>query len=76
MGSTEAVCLGTAIVAGVAAGAYKDVGEAVAQVTHEVATVAPSQDVASGYAEQVKQYRAFRADMITHFDFVPHKEKP
>jgi xylulokinase len=76
MGSAEAVCLGTSILAGIAAGAYKDVGEAVAQVTREVATVAPSQDVASGYAEQVKQYRAFRADMITHFDFATHKEKP
>ena len=76
MGSAEAVCLGTAIVAGVAAGAYQDVAEAVALVTHEVASVAPSQELASLYAEQVKQYRAFRADMITHFDFATHKEKP
>jgi xylulokinase len=76
MKSSEAVCLGTAILAGVAAGAYKDVAEAVGQVVHEVKTIVPDHAVASRYTEQLKRYRALRADMITHFDIATHKEKP
>jgi xylulokinase len=81
MKSSEAVCLGTAILAGVAVGAYPDIADAVRQVVHEVSTVAPDQAVATSYTEQLKWYRALRADMITHFSFATHhfstdKEKP
>jgi xylulokinase len=81
MKSSEAVCLGTGILAGVAAGAYTDVAEAVGQVVHEVNTIVPDQAVASRYAAQVNRYRRLRADMITHLNFATHhfstdKEKP
>jgi len=70
MRSPEAVCLGTAILAGVAAGEYTDVGEAVAHVVHEVATVASSQAIAASYADQLNRYRTLRAAIMANFDFV------
>jgi xylulokinase len=76
MKSSEAVCLGTAILAGVAAGTYTDVAEAVGQVVHEVSPIVPSQTVANSYTQQVKQYRKLRADMVTNFNFSIDKEKP
>lgn len=64
------MCLGTAILAGVAAGEYTDVGEAVAHVVHEVATVASSQAIAASYADQLNRYRTLRAAIMANFDFV------
>jgi xylulokinase len=56
----EAVCLGGAILAGVATGIYKDIPEAVAQMVHEeVAVIEPDRQLASEYASQVKNYRLF-----------------
>jgi xylulokinase len=72
MRSSEAVCLGTAILAGVAAGEYGDVREAVEQVVHEIRVIAPNPVIAADYAGQVTRYRALRAAMIAGFDFVAH----
>ena len=72
MRSSEAVCLGTAILAGVAAGEYRDIREAVGQVVHEAATVAPSQAIAASYADQKNRYRTLRLAMMAHLDFVTY----
>jgi xylulokinase len=53
----EAVCLGGAMLAGVAAGEYGSIHEAVGRVVHEVAVVAPDPVIAATYAHQVKQYQ-------------------
>ena len=57
----EAVCLGGAILAGVATGEYRSIDEAVSQVVHEVAVVAPDPQIASAYAQQRKQYQWLRS---------------
>jgi sugar (pentulose or hexulose) kinase len=75
MASPDAVCLGTAILAGVAVGEYRDAREAVDQVVHETAVVAPNQATAASYADQMKQYRIFRAAMLARQDFLTHKEE-
>ena len=75
MASPEAVCLGTAILAGVAVGEYRDAKQAVDQVVHEIAMVAPSQSTAASYAAQMNQYRIFRAAMMARADFFTHKEE-
>jgi xylulokinase len=74
MRSPEAVCLGTAILGGVAAGDYSDVREGVEQVVHEITVIAPNPEIAASYAAQVTRYRALRAAMIACLDFVPYKE--
>jgi ribulose kinase len=53
----EAVCLGAAILAGVAAGAYTRVVEAVDQVIREKEVVEPDAQLSASYASQLKQYR-------------------
>jgi len=53
----EAVCLGGAILAGVAAGIYKNIPEAVAQMVREVSVIEPDRRLAVEYASQVKNYR-------------------
>jgi xylulokinase len=55
----EAVCLGGAILAGVATGIYRDIPEAVAQMVREVAVIEPDAGIASAYASQVQDYRRF-----------------
>ncbi len=75
MASQDAVCLGTAILAGVAVGEYRDALEAVDQVVHETAVLAPNQATATSYADQMKQYRIFRAAMMARQDFLTHKEE-
>jgi xylulokinase len=74
MRSPEAVCLGTAILGGVAAGDYSDVREGVEQVVHEITVIAPNPEIAASYAAQVTRYRALRAAMIARLDFVTYKE--
>ncbi|MGO9403973.1 MAG: FGGY-family carbohydrate kinase [Terriglobales bacterium] len=75
MASQEAVCLGTAILAGVAVGEYRDASQAVDQVVHETAVLAPNQATAASYADQMRQYRIFRAAMMARQDFHTHKEE-
>jgi xylulokinase len=53
----EAVCLGGAILAGVASGEYGSLREAVELVVRDVATVSPDSAITEAYAQQVKQYR-------------------
>ena len=57
----EAVCLGGAILAGVAAGEYKNFGEAVAQLVHEAGVIAPDEALAAAYAPQRERYERLRA---------------
>jgi xylulokinase len=75
MACQEAVCLGTAILAGVAVGEYRDASQAVDQVVHEIAVLAPNQSTAASYAAQMNQYRIFRAAMMARADFLTHKEE-
>jgi xylulokinase len=53
----EAVCLGAALLAGVSAGTYTDLTEAVQQVVSVADTVAPDPASAAAYSEQVERYR-------------------
>jgi xylulokinase len=53
----EAVCLGGAILAGVACGEYGNLQEAVELLVRDVSTVRPDYAVAAAYARQVKEYR-------------------
>lgn len=53
----EAVCLGGAILAGVATGIYKNIPDAVGQMVQEVAVIEPDQRTASEYANLSKRYR-------------------
>jgi xylulokinase len=53
----ESACLGGAILAGVAAGEYENIHEAVGRVVHEVAVMEPDPVVGATYAPQVKQYQ-------------------
>jgi len=56
----EAVCLGGAILAGVACGEYGSFQEAVELVVRDLSTISPDPAVAAAYAEQVKRYRHLR----------------
>ncbi|HXY49011.1 MAG TPA: FGGY-family carbohydrate kinase [Terriglobales bacterium] len=53
----EAVCLGTAILAGTAAGTYRDFAEAVGQVVRVSETIVPDAAIAESYEPQILQYR-------------------
>jgi xylulokinase len=65
MAAQEAVCLGTAILAGVAAGEYRNISEAVEQVVREAALVEPDPHKTANYKEQLARYRLFRSVMTT-----------
>jgi xylulokinase len=57
----ESVCLGTAILAAVATGEYKDVSEAVASMVQEASVQEPDAAVGDSYREQLKRYRILRS---------------
>jgi xylulokinase len=59
----EAVCLGGAILAGVACGEYGSLREAVELVVHEVSTISPDNALAADYAQQAKQYCHLRTTL-------------
>jgi xylulokinase len=61
----EAVCLGGAILAGVAAKEYSTINQAVERVVHEVAVLAPDPAVAATYSQQVKQYQRLRSSLVS-----------
>jgi xylulokinase len=75
MQSPEAVCLGTAILAGVAAGTYSSFDEAVKQVVVPGETIHPTLGMAASYASQLQQYRLLysslapvrQAQAVIHF---------
>jgi xylulokinase len=60
----EAVCLGSAILAGVAVGEYRNFEEAVKLVVRDVAVVLPDDAVAASYARQSRQYRHLRSALM------------
>lgn len=64
MSTQEAVCLGTAILAGVAIGEYGSIREAVDAVVRESNVVIPNHALASSYHEQLKRYKELRATMV------------
>lgn len=59
----EAVCLGTAILAGVAAGKYGSFAEAIEQVVRVAETITPDASVAESYKTQMLQYRVLYSSL-------------
>ena len=57
----ESVCLGGAILAGVASGEYGSLREAVDLVVRDVSVVSPDPTIATAYAQQAQQYRRLRS---------------
>jgi xylulokinase len=57
----EAVCLGGAILAGVASGEYGSLREAVEFAVRDVSVVSPDHAIAAAYAGQAEQYRRLRS---------------
>jgi xylulokinase len=54
----EAVCLGAAILAGVATGIYSSIAEAIGALVREQSVVEPDPALAADYAPQMRQYRS------------------
>jgi len=61
MACPEAVCLGGAILAGIACGEYGSVREAVDVLVRDISVVPPDRATARAYAQQVKQYHRLRS---------------
>jgi len=59
----EAVCLGTAILAGVAIGKYRNVAGAVAQMVKVAETIIPDHAVAETYKSRMEQYRVLYSSL-------------
>jgi xylulokinase len=57
----EAVCLGGAILAGVASGEYASLQEAVELVVRDVSVVLPDEAMAASYVQQAKEYHHLRS---------------
>ena len=57
----ESVCLGGAILAGVAAGEFRSIRQAVEQMVQESATLWPEPAVAAAYIRQIQRYRGLRS---------------
>ena len=60
----EAVCLGGAILAGVAAGEYENIAQAVALLVHEAGVLEPDSAIAAAYAPQMEQYEYLRSSRV------------
>jgi len=60
MSQQEAVCLGTAILAGCAVGEYASIPQAVAALVKESAVVAPDREIAASYRDQLNRYKNLR----------------
>jgi xylulokinase len=59
----EAVCLGTAILAGVAVGKYTSYAQAVEQVVKVAETIIPDMTTAAAYKAQMEQYRTLYSSL-------------
>ncbi len=57
----EAVCLGGALLAGVASGEYDSLREAVECAVREVSVLSPDPAIATAYAQQAEEYRHTRS---------------
>ena len=75
MRSQEAVCLGAAILAGVATGIYSGFGEAIDALVRENSVVEPDPALAAGYAAQMRQYRALYPALAPVRDVPSHFAK-
>lgn len=64
MACPESVCLGGAILAGVAAGEYGSLGEAVERLVRDVSAVSPDPVIAAAYKQQTEQYRHLRSMLV------------
>ena len=64
MSRQEAVCLGTAILAGVAVGEYASIGQAVATLVDESAVLTPNDEIRAGYSDQIKHYKELRSIVV------------
>jgi xylulokinase len=64
MSRQEAVCLGTAILAGLAVGEYASPGQAVAEVVGEKAVWVPNPAIAASYRDQAERYRRLRSAAV------------
>ncbi len=63
--SSDAVCLGTAILAGAGAGKYSDIPRTVEELVHVAHTVEPDSAVAEQYRAYSQQYRLLYASLAT-----------
>jgi xylulokinase len=61
--SSDAVCLGTAILAGAGAGKYSDIPRTLEQLVHVAHTVEPDPAVADQYRGHMEQYRLLYASL-------------
>lgn len=61
----EAVCLGTAILAGVGAGKYRGFPEAIAQLVQVADTIHPNHEIADGYRLQLQQYQLLYSSLAS-----------
>jgi len=64
MSRQEAVCLGTAILAGVAVGEYASISRAVATLVKENAVVTPNEGIRASYSDQIKHYKDLRSAAV------------
>lgn len=64
MREQESVCLGSAILAGVAIGEYASIEEAVNVLVLESTTIAPDPELTEIYPDQAERYRQLRSAMI------------
>jgi xylulokinase len=60
----EAVCLGTAMLAGLAVGEYTDVSQAIAALVRESAVLVPDERVATSYQDQLARYKQLRRTAV------------
>ncbi len=75
MRSQEAVCLGAAILAGVATGIYSSFAEAVGALVRENSVVEPDQAQAARYEAQMRQYRSLYPALAPVRDVPSHLAK-
>jgi xylulokinase len=71
----EAVCLGAAMLAGVAVGAYSSFSQAARVLVREEGVVEPDPALASAYARQVQQYRTLYPALAPVRDVPAHFAK-
>jgi xylulokinase len=64
----EAVCLGGAVLAGVATGEYGSLQEAVKLLVRDVSVVLPDDAIAASYGPQAKQYQHLRSACTSRSD--------
>ena len=58
------MCLGTAVLAGLAIGEYSSIPQAVAAVVREAAMLAPDRVMAESYRDQFGQYQRLRTAVV------------